>query len=285
MNIYFCAKHDLRLACENGFIDLKKDEIAFISASLNQKFEVVPKDKSLGSYQVDNSQAHNLFDGNKLIELSPCYTFCPRETKKKIVCYKSEYGLIEYGNSYAQFHIQNQSFFLDEEINGVDTSVIKISGKEVLLVKFDLVGCEYCYLIDDNELVFEGKIKEINVGTEKISLLKSGNNIYGQNLVFEYNVKEKTKNQFLVYLDERKVCEKLDIRYLFLDAIMIRNYGLCKKCLSENLNIEEDDLFEFFKEFDSYYFIEQSCILEKNNEVQKIVNFVVQNNKIIDILD
>ena len=52
-----------------------------------------------------------------------------------------------------------------------------------------------------------------------------------------------------------------------------------RKVVDEELKrMNEQDFFEFFQEFDEYFFIGNSCVLQKNNEVIKIIHFDVLNN-------
>ena len=54
---------------------------------------------------------------------------------------------------------------------------------------------------------------------------------YGQKRVVEFDLKSGEVEKYFVFADDRKVFKNINVLYLFLDAVKIKNYALCKEYL------------------------------------------------------
>lgn len=281
MNIYFKAKYDLQIEFGQEKLNLKADQMAQVNASSEDKFLVVCKNIC---YYVSAKDGIKLLDDSVLIYLNKCFELDLNKVKRKIIKKDEDFIFIEWTENSFTLQSSYINYVLKCGITDVQVETKHIVNKKVIFIKIYSNNAMRCLILDDN-LIFEGKVKEINIDNDNIVILKDDNVLYGQNRVVVYNVKDEKKESFLVYLDDREVCFDIDIRCLFLDAVMIESNTFVNKCLDKNLNISLENIKEFLGDFDNYYFIEENVILEKNNEITKVVNLVVNNDKICDILD
>lgn len=304
MNIYFVAGFDLILEFKNEKISVKQKEIIKCSNLFDGEIIIRPENDNceLMSYTIDcnkilvgkNSkfEVFNLNNNDKLIFLKPFVYYNPLnlECKNITACgtnfliniYNQNYGLAQiiYNSNCINFVFNDINFTCEEFIK-------KIDNKEFLFIKLSQLNeSDFYYIFNQENLVFEGKIKDINITNSKIIILKNDITCYGQKNVVEYNVKDKKSEEYLVYYDSRNICKKIDIKYLFVDAIKIKNYELLKDYLSSDLkDLPEENFWLFFGLFDDYLFIENNCILYHNNQIVKIVKIEIKNNTIFNLSD
>ena len=116
-----------------------------------------------------------------------------------------------------------------------------------MFLNFEFKDVKYCFIFDSEGLLYSGPVKEINSTENRLTILQQDISCYGQKRVFDFDLKENTSRSYLVYSDDRKVCEEIGLHHLFLDAVKIKNFNLCKQYISQELvKIEEELFFEFF---------------------------------------
>lgn len=293
MKTYLLARFDLTLYALDESLDLKPNEIAVFEKESDFELLVKSKNKNFDSYNLnvkskcDYVTMYDLNSGSRLVELKPKYIFSPFNVKKKIINFEGQIFLIEIlSNNLIQIYAEQESYLLCKN-DFIDYSVeIKTCRDDLLFLCFKYKEGDYFYIFTKNNLLYQGLTKEINIKDNHLIVLKDDFSCYGQKRVIDFDLKEDTVKSYFVYSDEREICEDIGVLYLFLDAVKIKNHQLCKKYLSQELcELDESGLFEFFEEFDEYEFIDNACVLEKNNEVVKIVHFEVRNNQIVNIFD
>ncbi|MBQ8430337.1 MAG: hypothetical protein IJX26_00110 [Clostridia bacterium] len=185
----------------------------------------------------------------------------------KIEFYNQFNGLIQIFNN------KDKYLYKFKENFGLDYYIKTICDKQFLFVKIFNDNKQIYFIFDKSKLIFSGDVKEINITLEKLIIMRNDINCFGQKRVVEINIKEDKLEEYLIYYDERKHLENINFLYLFLDAIKVKNYDSCCCYLSNELKaIDKDSLFGYFDDFDDYLFIEDACLLKKNNEVIKIVH-------------
>lgn len=222
-----------------------------------------------------------------LIELKPNMQFLPTEIQKKVIAFDENLFLVEiYNSKFIQLHTTKQTHNLSYDNFQSFNYYTKIIEKKLLFLVFNYINKSYYYIFDNTGLMFKGFVKEINIKDNKLIILQDDVSCYGQKRVVEFDLNSGEVEKYFVFADDRKVFKNINVLYLFLDAVKIKNYALCKEYLSTDLcDIDEESFFDYFEDFDNYFFIENCCVLEKNNEVMKIIHFEVFNNKIVNIYD
>lgn len=294
--MYFLARFDLTLQLSDNEITIKNGEIVFLEEVYNSDVFVKSRDKHIDSYTFNLDEClsgeHNyvktikLADDSCLIELKPKYAFS-LDVHKKIIEFEKQMFLIEiYNSNLIKIYSPYQSYTIDKKGFIEFNYEIKMIGKKVLFLCFKFETENYYCIFDDSKLIYEGVLKEINIKDNHLTLLNDDISCYGQKRVLDFNLKDNTCDTYFVYGDDREVYKDIDNTYLFLDAVKIKNYSLCKAYLSNELcEFGEEVLFEFFGDFDNYIFIEKSYVLEKNNEVTKVIHFEVLNDIIVNLYD
>ena len=297
MKTYLLARFDLTLNIFNESLDLKDGEIAFLENQNIDKVVVKSKEKYFESYTFDINEClrsecdfvriKKLNNQNLLIELLPKQVFLPKNIQKKVILYEEHMFCVEvYNGIIIKVYTDSGEYTLTKKgIKNFRFDIINCHKKLLFLI-FNFEDNNYYFIFKGTELIFSGFLKEFNIKDTHLILLNDDVSCYGQKQVLDLDIKENTQQRYFVYGDDREVFDKIDTLYLFLDAVKIKNYEICKQYLSNDLcEIEEDSFFEFFENFDEFRFIDDVCILEKNNEVIKIVHFEVLNDKIVNIYD
>lgn len=154
-------------------------------------------------------------------------------------------------------------------------------------------NCYHLLIIksDEMKILFDGNCNSIEKNNEYIESLKNLNDISKTAEVNKINLKTKEIEKYYVYQfnEEKEPTHTMLIPLSFLQSIQIGNENLAKKLLSENLqNTNISTLKNFFGDFDNIYFNRHSnkvgianYTIKSNN--YKNYNFILENNKIIDI--
>lgn len=296
MKIYFLARFDLNINVNENVISLRNDEIALLDEMYDGDIFVESKDIYLNSYSFTLQQCMNsehnfinfkkLVDNSYLLELKPNYIYLPNAIQKHFIEFENEIYCVETNCKWIQIYTPNYTYFIQKQDLISFNYEIKTINKKILFLIFNFERDNYYYIFNSHKLMYGGILKEVNIKDNHLIVLNDYKSCYGQKRVIDFNIKDNTEENYLVYNDDRSVFTDINILYLFLDALKIKNYDLCKQYLSGELcEIDKECFFEFFKDFDEYRFIDDSCIIEKNNEVIKIVHFEVFNNKILNIYD
>ena len=297
MKLFFLARFDLELKLYDNSTYVKSGDIVYL--------DEIPKVEIFVKSRANNFESYSLsFDGclnNEysyavlrkikndiyLIELKPKYIFLPAEIQKRVINFDNDLYLVEMHNSkLIQIHTPKEKFILNRKDFIEFNFEIKTVGKKLLFLRFKFKDGDYYYIFNSEKLIFNGLVKELNIQGTHLILLYDDISCYGQKRVVDFDLKEGKEEKYFVYGDERIVCKDVSSLYLFLDAVKIKNYALCEQYLSKDLcGLDENSFFEFFEDFDNYMFIENECVLEKNNEVIKVIHFEVLNNVITNIYD
>ncbi|MBO5954355.1 MAG: hypothetical protein J6Q13_00115 [Clostridia bacterium] len=169
----------------------------------------------------------------------------------------------------------------DKVVENLNFSHFEIFG-DVCLIYFSGQR-NFVVVIKDKECGFANYYDECNISeNEKYFMYKLKDSL-NHGRVCE--IKNNQVNSYLVYLDEEELNLKEDfISNVFLDCIMARNNIYCKHLLSDELE-QVENINQFFSEFDNYFCIERNTfILTKKNTLSGIFKFVVENNKISNII-
>jgi len=297
MKTYFLSRFDLDLQVGNERISLKNGDVVLYDGFYSGDISVNSKDRDFDSYSFCYDECVNGFydfvcckklSGDSwFFELKPKHVFNPCKVVKKIINFEKQIYMVEsYNSNIVNVYTPNQKYSINKA-EFIDFNYeIKEVKKKIMILCFNYEYCKHYFIFDTERLLFNGQLKEINIKDNHLILLKDDISCYGQKMVIDINLQDNTEERYFVYADNRKFYEDIDILYLFLDAVKIKNYDICKQYLSAELcDIDKDSLFDFFDDFEEYMFIEKDCILEKNNEVTKVVHFDVLNDKIVNIYD
>lgn len=142
----------------------------------------------------------------------------------------------------------------------------------------------FVVVIKDDEVCFSNYYDECNITeNEKLFMCKL-NDALNHGLVF--NVKGKESETYLVYLDNEELNLKNEfLPFVFLDCVKAGNFKYCNNLLCDEMKIEnENEIKNFFSEFDFYYPIEKNkFVLTNKNTLAGIYAFDIENNKISNI--
>ena len=297
MKIYFLARFDLCIQMEAFSVVLKSGEMALLDEMCDGSILVKSMNNNLDSYAFKIKEClkskccyigYYVVDIESiLIELKPKHIYSPTNKRTQAISFNGKIFLIElcYG-SLVKIDCPDKSYYINKSnLLNFDYD-IKKCYKDLLFLTFKFDACDHQLVFSEEKLLINDTVKEINIKDDHLIMLIEKTSCFGQMKVVDIDLKEGTDTSYFVYTDDRKVFKELDIRYLFLDAVMINNFNLCEQYLSAELkDIGEEFYFEFFQDFEEYRFIENACVLEKNNEVIKIVHFEVFDNKIVNIYD
>ena len=296
MKVYFWAGFDLKLECENESVIIKEGEIFFTNV-FNAHFFVTPLNQTvLLPYTIDIKNGELLhtyacskkIDEDLFVELKPFIYYSPQNLEIFNIDYYEKQLIIHYYNqsfSCVKLFYNNQAFTFNSTSNcKVNYFTKTIANKEILFVKLSVKDKEFYYIFKQNEKLFDGYIKDINIKDKTLILLVDDVNCYGEKRVKNFNIETAETNDYLIHFDKREICLNLDVAYLFLDAIMIDNFNTAKNYLSNDLKILDNKIFKtFFGEFDRYLIINNHCLLIKNGELYSIIQLTIKNNLIINI--
>ena len=102
------------------------------------------------------------------------------------------------------------------------------------------------------------------------------------------HIKDKKVENYLVYLDDYDLNLKPQfIAHAFLDCVKAGNFKYCNNLLCEELKQEcEDNIKEFFPDFDIYYELEENTFaLIKKNTLAGIYKFEIENCLIVNVFN
>lgn len=296
MRLYFLARFDLVIEINQVSTFLKSGDIVYLDDIPKQEFLITSKDRYSDNYSfnLENCLNNELsfvcvrkINSGYLIELKPRYIYMPAQTHKKVIGYEDSLYLVEqYGTNLIQVFSPKECLsMIGDDLIGFEYEIKNI-GKKILFLQFNFKQGKYCYIFNNQNLIFSGYVEEINVKENHLIVLCADQSCYGQKRVIDFNIKDDKQEEYFVYGDDREVFDEIDMPYLFLDAVKIKSSKLYKQYLSQDLReINEKDFLSFFEDFDDYRIIENDYLLEKNNEVIKVVHFEVFNNIITNIYD
>jgi len=296
MKVYFYSRFDCKLESENENVIMRANEIYFIE-NKNARFFLMPiSSGELFPYQFElfngellsSNLTSRKINNDLIIELKPFVYYNPKNLEIKTISYNLKEIKIYL---YHQPHSLIQIYFEDDIITNNFYSDFKFShfskkidNTEILFIKLEFQEREFYYIFKSKEKIFEGYIKEINIKDKHLIVLLDDINCYGEKRVISINISTDEKEEYLIHYDNREVYLNLDIKYLFMDAILLSDFEKAKAYLSNDLKFLDDiTLKQFFGEFDSYQLIEDVCLLEKNGELHSLIQFTIQNNIIINI--
>ena len=153
-----------------------------------------------------------------------------------------------------------------------DICLIYFSGKRNFVVAIKNESC-----------VFADYYDECNISeNEKYFMCKQKDSL-NHGIVCE--IKNNQVNSYLVYLDDEELNLKEEfVANVFLDCVVAGNNIYCKHLLSDEL-CQVDNINQFFPEFDNFFQIQDNTyFLTQKNTLAGIFKFVVENNKISNII-
>lgn len=164
--------------------------------------------------------------------------------------------------SYSHFEIKNQLCFI--YFTGKRNYVVVLSGNDVKIATYyDEIN------INDNEYFYMCKLQDsLNHG--KV-----------------FHIKEKTFEEYLVYLDDNDLMLKQNfVGCIFFDCILAGNLNYANNLLSEDLKQKDvNSISKFFPKFDYYFPInEREFILLKKNTLAGIYSFEINDCIITNII-
>ncbi len=142
---------------------------------------------------------------------------------------------------------------------------------------------DFAIIVEKGKILYAYYYDEINVKENNLTLLSRMNDSINHGLVAKI---EKGKfDSYLVYLDDSDLNLKSKFCIcVFLDCVLARNYSYIKNLLDETLVDEMDNLKLFFDEIKDYYPIDEThCIVKKKDAQMDIFEFVISDNKILNI--
>lgn len=275
---------------------MQANDICYIN-SVNSTFTVQPIDCTElfpYSFQILNGQilSKNItsfkLGKDLLIELKPLVYYSPLNLNISNINYNSQdikLSFYNQTNSLIQINYNhnliNKCFF--NPIT-VEHFTHQIASKEILFIKLKAQYKEYYLIFDKDKLLFEGYLKEINIDKTQLILLKDNISCLSIKQVINFNLETTSKEEYLIYYNKMQVDKELDIKYLFLDNCLVNNFEQAQNYLDNELKcIQPEVLKQFLGEFDNYYIIKEFCLLEKNGELQKVLQFSINNNLITNI--
>ena len=298
--VYILAEFDLTVEIVDKVVKIKKDEMFMLSSLFNIKIKVKPTDNVyLEEYEIlvshlnaQKSEYYDIREFSKgyLVVLKPKRRLFQTnyfeeelslpKTEIKIRYFKQSYGIIQ-----VFFKNIKYEFKWGNDLQSLNCFTKKIADKRFAFIEINS-NKKYCFIFSETKLIYEGYIKEINETANELLLLADEHNCYGQKTVHKISVKADKQEKYLVYYDEREVNKSFDIRYLFLDGVLLGSSELALPYLSSELKLLDFNLLSsYFENFDDYIFVEDNCLLKKNTEVFKIVHFDISNNLITNIYD
>lgn len=299
MVYYLLSSFDARLKFNTEQIDIRSGDIYYFNCDSEQEIEVVSFNARISmSYNVfinrnncyaGKTKVINLNQEEILIQLLPL-PYLDRECRKSnIYMYDGFPCIVELYDSipnsvcvkYKELNICNNLINNNYKINIFEK---KIKNNNLLFICFENNIKKYYIIVNKDNLIFKGFIKEININENNLIILLDNINCLGQKKVIEYDVDKNTQECYAVEYEKKIIDCPIEIK--FLEAVRVCNRKLTSECIGGELaGATIEDINEYLEEFDDFIEIEKSYILIKNFEAIKCIHLEIIDNKIVNIFD
>ncbi len=199
---------------------------------------------------------------------------------------------------FRQFEFLNKSVFVFLAnyltINYDQQQIVHKNVENLKFSHYEIDG-EFCYIFFEgprNYLVVINKGKaiwadfydEYNSSDGERQILK--HLCDGLNHGRVLSVKNNETNKYLVYLDDYEMGLKPQFLALeFMDCVLAENFKYCENLVDKSLNLNKENIKEFFPEFDNYFvFNSTTFALFKKNALVGICDFEIVEDKIVNII-
>lgn len=201
------------------------------------------------------------------------------------------YTNFKYSNKDIQLNLNEElviyvgnEMVLSRAVEGIIFSHYEVIGD--LCVIYFSGARDYVVILNGAEVCAADYYDEINVSESEIFFMCRKHDVLNHGRV--YHIKDKKFDTYLVYLDDEELNLKDEfLACTFLDCLLNRNLKYCNELLDENIRQEnENNILDFFDEFDDYYPIDENKILLfKKNTLAGICNFEISTHKISNIIN
>ena len=172
---------------------------------------------------------------------------------------------------------------LNERVEGISYSHNEIKN-QICFIYFSGKR-NYVVVIYNGEIQINSFYDEVNINENEYFYMCKLYDSLNHGRVF--HIKDKTFENYLVYLDDNDLKLKEDfVGCVFLDCVLSGNLSYANNLLSEDLNQKNaDNISKFFVEFDYFFAINKyEFILLKKNTLAGIYSFEINNLKITNII-
>lgn len=177
----------------------------------------------------------------------------------------------------------NGELILDKQINAeLNYSNFEQIGEFYLIY---LKGeTNFVIILKNAEVLFADFYNEINVCENERTFMLKLNDALNHGRVA--TIKNKEFESYLVYLDDNELNMQNDFTFLiFLDCFVAGNFNYCNNLLADDIKqAEAKNITKFFEPFDFYVPFGDVVFTFKKNTLSGVYEFVVENNKILNII-
>ena len=219
-----------------------------------------------------------MFDGNSYIFLKP----------NRII--DINYVNFKFASKQISFEISNRIKIK------VDNEIVfeKTLGTEIVFshtekkFAYDVIYFKgvrnFVCITQNDEVKFADYYDEINIEKDEICFMSRKNDVLNHGEVVCIN--NDKFERYLVYLDDFELKMKNDFVFMvFLDCFKCGNYKYCNQLLCEAIRqVDEKSITKFFNEFDEYIPFKNYAFTFKKNTLSGVYKFIVNNNKIENII-
>lgn len=218
-------------------------------------------------------------------EKNRCFLFAPNVLSKKNIEH------IKIGSTNVEVVLSKRDLKIksdEEEISLPIAEYSQYSCKSIenfLVLLLSNKKHEVLYLYNPKTKVFKAyKGKDFNFSKTEITFTYPLNDfaksVFDKKLILNQN---ELKEENLSFKKENHHLQRETICYAFLECMLNKNYNLAREFLSSNFdNIENEKFNEFFGNFYKFFFLSSERYLLIYHTDNKIVNFKMENEKIID---
>ena len=251
-------------------------------------------------YEITNFEPSLVFANNTIpfvLDLKNC-----NQNILKVDCFKDKFFFliptryspffhtrIKHKNNEIEIQLSSKLFITinselkcEKDVDNLTYSHYETIG-ELCLIYFSGIR-NFLIVVKDSFVAYASHYDECNDQEKEKYFMAKLNDSLNHGRV--YHIKDGEFSTYLAYLDNEELNLKSDfVPFVFLDCVLAENFKYCNRLLKEDLQVEnEEDIKEFFPEFDFYYPLdEKTFMLANKNTLAGIFEFSVENNRISNI--